>query len=136
MIAAAGVVGSIISYFRISTLKTGVVTRLNRYINKKLVNAFYLSEGLLKTLKEKGLSEKEAKEAHPITESSLEKYRDIYTSLEKVSFFNNPETKQLSEDVLNNLYEIEGLFRVNAFLDTKVPEDKKLTELAAHLSLS
>ena len=136
LISIIGGISAIITFFRISSFKTGIVTKVNKYINRKLARTYYLSEGLLKTLNEKGVPAEDIKEAYSSSEKTLVTFRQIYLTLEKTKFFNNTDTKQLSENTLNNLYEIESKLRVSAFYNATVPEDKKLTEIAAQLSLS
>lgn len=131
-------ISSFILFFKLSTLKTGIITRLNKVINKKLAKAYFQSEGLLKLINEKDIIDhfEESKEAHKIIEKTLSHFREVYTTLEQTNFLHNTETKELCDNFLTNLYKIEGKFRAVVFANSGVPEDKKLTKIAAQLSLS
>jgi hypothetical protein len=137
MISIASIFSAIIAFFKISSLKTGLIKKINRHINVKLSNVYYASEGLLKRIDEEKIPLEKAKIAYINTEKALNKFRIMYSNLENAHFLYSTETKEISGLILNNLYDIESKLRAKAFSDiNRIPEDEKLIEIASYLSLS
>ena len=74
---------------------------------------------------------------HTETVTYLAEFRTLYYLLEKKNFFEQKVTKELSEQVLCNLYETEAMVRnvVYSNKDHNI-NDEKLNAFASHLSLN
>jgi hypothetical protein len=110
--------------------RTGLVV----WINNKLAGWLLTTEGI-KSIVKKFDKERAQKEYDSISRG-LKGYRTLYSTLEKAKFLNNPETEQLIEGIVSNLYSAEATVRSIAFSESPSdPADRTLTEFASRLSL-
>lgn len=114
-------------------IKTGIVAKLNL----NLTTTYYATEGILKHIndRQEDFPKERALRAYNSAAAALSTFRKIYGGYEKANFFNYIETQELSEGVLNNLYDIEAALRSQAFSTSEtIPEDQHLTKIASSLS--
>jgi hypothetical protein len=110
--------------------RTGLVCSFNN----KLAKWHLYSEGLKSVVKK---FEKEAAlKKHSTVLKMLKDFRSLYSQLEKIKFFKNPETEELIEGIVSNLYSAEASLRNIAYTeDCNNDEDQSLKEFASRLSL-
>lgn len=103
--------------------------------NKDLAKVFIMVKGLNDIIEE--FTPQQAKIELPLASKALRKFRKHYTILEKIEFFNNEETKFLSENTLLSLYHIEGKLRSLSLSEESSPsDDKDLQEIATRISIN
>ena len=129
IIGLLGLFSFLLKPFKVRWYKTGLIIKLN----KRLYKVYISSEGLKSVAKD--YTKEQALEAYPHYEEMLKDYRQLYSSLEKVHFFNNDTTKDVSEKTLSNFYSLESGTRRTAFADINISTDKHLFEFASRLSL-
>lgn len=116
----------------LKNLRTGLINSLS----KRVKDIYVISEGLKQVVLDTDASNNNISEAYPHAKKALEKYKRLYSSVEKRNFFGQKEMQDLSESTLANFYKIESHLRQIAYSDMNVPEDKELTEFASTLSIS
>jgi hypothetical protein len=116
----------------ITSLKTGIIKSLNKDLGKM----YLMVKGLSCYVAEELTAEK-AKEEYKSAESSLNKFKHLYSLLEAVNFIGSRETEELCNRILIELYAIEGKLRNLAFQDvTTTGEDEELKKISSVISIN
>lgn len=117
---------------RFVTLKNHIISTTNSDLSK----IYMMVEGMENIIKK--MDADQAKKAYPIIAKSIKKFNWYYGLLEDIQFFNNEETKDLSENILLMLYDIEGKLRMVSFdADPRIDcNDEELKNAATRISLN
>ena len=117
-------------------LKRQYHTGLIKSVNKRLNRIYLETEGLKNSLSEAyslGSLNIDTSEKFESISKVIEEYNDLYFSLQKVDFFRNSLTRELSEGLIDNLYSIQGYYRLNANFDSSI-NDSSLLEFSSKVT--
>lgn len=112
-------------------IHTGLVISLNKDLSK----LFIMIEGL--KVVTSTLDYDAAVIEYPVIKKSLERFKGIYYILDNIKFLGSSQTKNIAENILLDLYEIESKIRYKVFENTPAPDtDKGLIDSATNISLN
>lgn len=130
--SVAKTVYAIMRRFHIHSLKTGVVSRLNKDLSK----IYLMVLGIKSAIADPNFNVDNIEDKYAETEKVIKKFKKIYHVFDKVDFFHSIETKNLCNDILITLYSIEGKLKYLTFKDSNANGvDDDLKNVASIISI-